>query len=97
MYVLVFGRQKSGGHEAMPFFIPEKFSPLAALKKNIILILFILSILGLLFLSIYMRALLGIYMQSEQDNIVERLKAISASAAALTTGEELDSFRGPGT
>jgi signal transduction histidine kinase/CheY-like chemotaxis protein len=71
----------------------KKFITKAAQKKNIVLAMFICSVITVLSLAIYSRSLLGVYMGSEQHYIIERLKATSLSAASFISGDELDSFR----
>ncbi|MDR1611421.1 MAG: sensor histidine kinase, partial [Planctomycetota bacterium] len=74
-------------------YAPGKSKIGGAKKKNIILFMFLLSMLAVLFLALYSRGLLEIYMDAEQHNIVERLKAASISAAAFVNADALDSFR----
>jgi signal transduction histidine kinase/CheY-like chemotaxis protein len=74
-------------------YAPAKFQIRNAVKKNIILLMFIFSIVMVLFLAIYSRETLKIYMYSEEYYIVERLKAVSISAASFIDADELDSFR----
>jgi signal transduction histidine kinase/CheY-like chemotaxis protein len=62
-------------------------------KINSIFIMFILSMIAILFLAIYSRSLLIVYMNAEQHYIIERLKAASISASSFINGDDLDSFR----
>ncbi|GHU04504.1 hypothetical protein FACS1894158_04940 [Betaproteobacteria bacterium] len=62
-------------------------------QQNYMLIMFILSILAVVSLSIYTHVLFTKYTQSEEHNIVERLKAVSISASSLVSGDELDMYR----
>ncbi|MDR1662270.1 MAG: response regulator [Azoarcus sp.] len=62
-------------------------------RKNVILLMFLFSMLTVLFLAIYSRETLKVYMDSEEHYVVERLKAVSISAASFVNADELDSFR----
>ncbi|MDR1534035.1 MAG: response regulator [Planctomycetota bacterium] len=55
--------------------------------------MFMLSMLMVLFLAVYSRETLRIYMDSEEHYIIERLKAVSIAAASFVDADELDSFR----
>jgi signal transduction histidine kinase/CheY-like chemotaxis protein len=44
--------------------------------------------------SVYARYLLMNYMQAEEHNIIERLKAVSVSAVSLVDADKLNSYRG---
>jgi hypothetical protein len=71
----------------------DKFKMRNAIKKNIVLLMFIFSIFTILFVTIYSRETLKIYMFSEEHYIVERLKAVSISAASFVDADKLDTFR----
>ncbi|MDR1137756.1 MAG: response regulator [Synergistaceae bacterium] len=64
------------------------------LMLRFILCMFLVSMAAVLFMSMYTRLLLGDYIQAEEHNIVERLKAVSISAASFVNGDELALYGG---
>ncbi|MDR1578783.1 MAG: response regulator [Synergistaceae bacterium] len=65
----------------------------AADRGNIILAMFALSAVAVLCLSIYTHFLFQSYIASEERLLMEKLKAVSMSAALLVDGDVLDSYR----
>jgi signal transduction histidine kinase/response regulator RpfG family c-di-GMP phosphodiesterase len=63
------------------------------IKPKHIFIMFLIAVAVMLSITIYSRVLINTYMESEEKNIVERLKAVSISATSLVTGDELDLYR----
>jgi signal transduction histidine kinase/HPt (histidine-containing phosphotransfer) domain-containing protein/ActR/RegA family two-component response regulator len=59
---------------------------------NNVRLLFIVTSLTVFFLSMYTSVILWRYMESEEYNITERLKALAIAASSLVSGEELDSY-----
>jgi signal transduction histidine kinase/ActR/RegA family two-component response regulator len=57
--------------------------------------MFVIAVTAMLSIAIYTRVLINAFMESEEKNIVERLKSVSISAASLVTGDEIDLFRSP--
>jgi hypothetical protein len=60
--------------------------------KNVRL-LFIATSVIVFFLSMYTNVILEKYMESEEYNFTERLKALAIAASSLASGDELDSYR----
>ena len=62
-------------------------------QGNVILAMFVFSAIIVLLLSIYTHFLFLSYISSEEHMLMEKLKAVSISAALLVDGDELDSYR----
>ncbi|MDR3353909.1 MAG: response regulator [Synergistaceae bacterium] len=56
-------------------------------------LMFIITSLIVFFLSVYTNMIFRKFMESEEYNYSERLKALAVAASSLVSGEELDSYR----